>query len=144
MNTEIPTTLSGFGPDGKPIQLSLSEEPLTIGSSEDAVWRISDAGVSPIHCALRLYQGKCVLKDLGSDSGTFVNDKRVDLVTLYAGDRVRVGKVTFEVTNAPTRKGDTTLMREAMSELERGKQQGKGFRTMLGEVLVKDRHKPRS
>ena len=136
------TTLTYKGEDGSMIQLEVGEQPLTVGSSKTAGVQVLGPDVASLHCAFRLYQGNCVVKDLGSQAGTFVNEKPVELVKLHTGDRVRVGKTIFEVTDAPSRKGESTMMRDAVAELDRGKAQGKGLRTVLGEMINKGAPKP--
>lgn len=128
--------------NGKIIRLKLTDELVTIGSGKEAVLRIAGEGIAPVHCAVRLDQGKCVLKDLGSETGTFVNDQRVELCALRAGDRVRIGPAVFEIANAASRKGSTTLMREAVSKLDRAREEGKGLSTVVRNMLAKDKPKP--
>jgi pSer/pThr/pTyr-binding forkhead associated (FHA) protein len=124
--------------DGTAVKLELSNKPLTFGSSQEADVRIVGTDVSPLHCAIRLYRGKCLIKDLDSQSGTFVNGKRVELVKLRAGDQIRVGKTVFEV-DVP-RKGVSTLMNEANAEMKRGK----GLKTVLREIIAEDARDPHS
>ena len=123
--------------DGTVTSLELSSRPITIGSGDAVDLQVLGPEISPRHCALRSYQGACVLKDLESKTGTFVNGKRVDLVRLRTGDRIRIGGIIFTMAQAQPDKGTTTLMEEAAEELDRGKEQGKGLRTMLGEIVGK-------
>ncbi len=73
----------------------------TVGRSPTADF-ILDAGmVSRFHCRLTVSpSGEIEIQDLGSTNGTFVNDRRVAKHVLSAGDRVRVGRVEMEVTDA--------------------------------------------
>ncbi len=73
----------------------------TVGRSPTADF-ILDAGmVSRFHCRLTVSPlGEIEIQDLGSTNGTFVNDRRVARRGLAAGDRVRVGRVEMEVTEA--------------------------------------------
>ncbi|HRX78700.1 MAG TPA: FHA domain-containing protein, partial [Pirellulaceae bacterium] len=54
--------------------------------------------------------GKVLLRDLDSDSGTYLNDERIDSERLIrAGDRLRVGRLEFEALielPAPSKKAD--------------------------------------
>ena len=52
-----------------------------------------DSGVSKEHAEVRMAAGQCVIVDLGSANGTFVNDERVTERVLQDGDRVRLGLV---------------------------------------------------
>jgi pSer/pThr/pTyr-binding forkhead associated (FHA) protein len=58
-----------------------------------------DQGVSKEHADLRMQGGACVVVDLGSANGTFVNDERVGERTLRDGDRVRLGLVDLVYTS---------------------------------------------
>lgn len=68
-----------------------------IGRKQEADIRIPLNEVSRAHCEVRVNGQTVTIRDLGSSNGTFVNDQRVQEVTLKAGDRVRVGPVLFMV-----------------------------------------------
>ena len=54
-----------------------------------------DFGVSKEHAEVRISAGICVLVDLGSANGTFVNGERITERALQDGDRVRFGLLEF-------------------------------------------------
>ena len=54
-----------------------------------------DFGVSKEHAEVRIGAGACVLVDLGSSNGTFVNGERIAERSLQDGDRVRLGLLEF-------------------------------------------------
>ena len=54
--------------------------------------RKADNRVSRTHCLLDIRPPKCILTDLGSTNGTYVNDKRIRRAELKDGDIIRVGK----------------------------------------------------
>ncbi len=54
-----------------------------------------DLGLSKEHAEVRIAAGTCVLVDLGSANGTFVNDERITERALQDGDRVRFGLLEF-------------------------------------------------
>lgn len=56
--------------------------------------------VAERHARVRIVDGALWLDDLGSPSGTFVNDARVGSIALAPGDRVRVGDHVFVVVVA--------------------------------------------
>lgn len=68
-----------------------------IGRRTDCHLRIPTRDVSREHCELVHQNGKLVARDAGSANGTFVNGKRIAEITLAAGDRLRIGPVTFVV-----------------------------------------------
>jgi pSer/pThr/pTyr-binding forkhead associated (FHA) protein len=69
-----------------------------IGSGSDCAMCCRSDRISPHHCQLRLEPERVVLEDLASETGTFVNDRRVEHVcVLHEGDRLRIGRLEFEV-----------------------------------------------
>ena len=77
-----------------------------IGSDPDCSMCCRSNSVSPHHCEIRLEQPEILVRDLSSESGTFVNDERVaGQRSLQAGDRLRIGRLEFTVvveqTSAP-------------------------------------------
>jgi pSer/pThr/pTyr-binding forkhead associated (FHA) protein len=70
----------------------------TMGRAARADFVLDVALVSRFHCRFTASQeGGLLLEDLGSTNGTFVNEKRIERVTLTQGDRVRVGRVELSV-----------------------------------------------
>ncbi len=64
-----------------------------LGRSSNALVTLDEKAVSHQHAQLIFRSGQCVLLDLGSTNGTFVNDRRVtEPVELHAGDVIRLGK----------------------------------------------------
>jgi hypothetical protein len=59
-----------------------------------------DPALSPVHATIHYHQGAYHVKDQHSFSGTFVNDRRVDLVMLKHGDTLRVGGLSFRFQHA--------------------------------------------
>jgi len=68
-----------------------------IGRTTEAQIQIPLQEVSRKHCQISLNEGKVRLRDLSSSNGTFVNEHKVSEAILHAGDRLRVGPVTFLV-----------------------------------------------
>jgi transcriptional regulator with GAF, ATPase, and Fis domain len=74
----------------------LNDGSLTIGREISNQLILNDALVSPQHCKLtRERDGACVVHDLGSASGTFVNGLPVTERIIVAGDQVIVGASVF-------------------------------------------------
>jgi pSer/pThr/pTyr-binding forkhead associated (FHA) protein len=66
----------------------------TVGRAARADFVMDVALVSRFHCRFTAsHEGGLLIEDLGSTNGTFVNDKRVERVTLTQGDRIRIGRV---------------------------------------------------
>lgn len=68
-----------------------------LGRGSDADVLIDDTGVSRHHAQVRVAGGALTLEDLGSTNGTFVNGRRVQTMTIQAGDEITIGRVTLQV-----------------------------------------------
>lgn len=67
-------------------------ESFVLGSSADCQVRIEDPGVAPHHAEITMADGNALLlKDLGSQSGTFVNGEAVTEAMLSSGDEIHIG-----------------------------------------------------
>src|SRR2546428_4332350 len=72
-----------------------------VGRGEEADIRLDDEGVSRVHCSLEARGPESVLRDLGSQNGTYVGGERVQERILVDGDRVQIGAATtFKVAYA--------------------------------------------
>ncbi|MEM9701347.1 MAG: FHA domain-containing protein [Planctomycetota bacterium] len=79
-------------------RLVLEKGRFLIGREQDCDLRPSSDLVSRHHCVFHIDDYTVRLRDLGSTNGTLVNGKSLSgEKTLSAGDRVTVGKLTFEV-----------------------------------------------
>lgn len=116
--------------DGTQMEFELSERPITIGRSPEADVVILDEKASRIHCGIRLWDGEFYVKDLKSRNGTFVNDQRVDVAKLKSGDRIRVGGILFSFEQDPNKSAGV-----ALQEMEEEMAQGKGYSTILQEIV---------
>lgn len=83
--------------DGERRDFAVSGEKTVLGRKQDCDLRIPTKDVSREHCALMASDDSVVVKDLGSSNGTFINGKRVAEQSVEAGDRLKVGPVTFLV-----------------------------------------------
>jgi pSer/pThr/pTyr-binding forkhead associated (FHA) protein len=73
----------------------------TIGRATGADFVVDAALVSRVHCRLTATQaGLLEVQDLQSTNGTYVNDRRIERLSLAAGDRLRVGRVELVVEQA--------------------------------------------
>ena len=79
--------------------LRRSEFPLSgqvgIGRETGNAIRLEDPAVSPLHCRIAVTNGRTILEDLGSHSGTFVNGIPVKQRDLRPGDEVAIGNSVF-------------------------------------------------
>jgi len=69
------------------------EEHLTIGRKIDNDIHLSDRTVSKKHAIVYRRDGQCIVEDLGSFNGTFVNGEQIKKAVLVNGDKIQIGKV---------------------------------------------------
>ncbi|WP_138203484.1 FHA domain-containing protein [Haloimpatiens lingqiaonensis] len=71
---------------------------ITIGRKEDNTLVLADEYVSGYHAKIFLKNNSCVIEDLNSTNGTFVNDEAIEEKTyLSAGDIVKIGNSMFKI-----------------------------------------------
>jgi diguanylate cyclase (GGDEF)-like protein len=72
------------------------EVPVTLGRSEECDVSVSETSISRRHAIIEPRDGGCVLTDLQSTNGTYVNDVRVQApYQLRNGDYIRVGNCIY-------------------------------------------------
>ena len=73
---------------------------ITIGRAETCTIAMpDDTFASQLHARVMSRDGNAWVEDLGSTNGTFVNGRRITAAeVLTAGDRLQVGKTTFEAS----------------------------------------------
>ncbi|MCD6454396.1 MAG: GGDEF domain-containing protein [Candidatus Aminicenantes bacterium] len=81
---------------GKEIQLH--SEPVLIGRSKEANFKLTDRMVSRRHCVIRpSKEGFYEIEDVGSSNGTYVNEQRINSrKLLVSGDKIRVGETIIK------------------------------------------------
>lgn len=89
--------MDGFDSDAHIV----SDGVLTIGSSPDCDIRIQSNFVSRHHAQLVQTRNGCLLRDLESTNGTFINSRRVNKRILRAGDLVTIGKERYRYERTP-------------------------------------------
>ena len=91
--------LKGKGGESAGLEVAISKSRFVIGTASDCHMRCPSSVISPHHCEITVSDGKVSLRDLGSESGTFLNDMRIARAQiLKAGDRMRVGRLEFEIS----------------------------------------------
>ena len=66
-----------------------------IGRGKDSHTKLVDEAASRTHCEVVLKNGRAILSDAKSASGTFVNDRRITSRELKHGDVIKVGDTTL-------------------------------------------------
>jgi len=87
------------GKDGSAtLDVEIKKRSFVIGAAEDCQMRCPSGSISPHHCEIVVAESEVRLRDLGSDSGTFLNEQRVEVERLLqSGDRLRIGRLEFEL-----------------------------------------------
>ena len=103
--------------DGKPQELPVPEDGVTVGRQIGNVLTLKDNNVSRFHCVFEFRRGMLGVRDLGSRNGTLVNDDPVDAKgkRLRDGDVVQIGSTKLTVMNGDEKKAATTKFGEAAS-----------------------------
>ncbi len=92
-------------------QLLSAHDEFTIGRGVDNHLVLEDSAVSRKHCTLTKKENTCLLKDLNSSNGTFVNAISVKEAILRHGDVIQIGKFIFEL-----REGEEGDIREYLKK----------------------------
>jgi Nif-specific regulatory protein len=75
--------------------VALGSTPVVLGRLPESGLQLRDLAVSRQHCAITLDGGRCVLRDLDSRHGTFVNGLPIRERVLVSGDLINVGSSLF-------------------------------------------------
>jgi pSer/pThr/pTyr-binding forkhead associated (FHA) protein len=79
-------------------EVTVRSSPFVIGSDADCSICCRSSTISPHHCELRREERELLVRDLYSQTGTFVNGERIDHeCVLQTGDHLQVGRLEFEV-----------------------------------------------
>jgi len=123
-------------PNGDQKEIKLRKDPATIGRGTDVDISIPDKLASRVHCGISFWDDAYFLRDFKSKNGTFVNERRVDVVRLKPGNRIRIGD-TIILVDAYQRKGADTVMKEINEEMAGGK----GYHTILMNIIEEEKEK---
>src|SRR3954447_11083609 len=86
--------------EGKGLSVRVDGHRFVIGSGQESQLVLDDPRVEPLHAYIEAHDdGRVQLHDLGSDSGTFVDGRRVDgSVVLDGVEQIRVGDTVLLAT----------------------------------------------
>jgi pSer/pThr/pTyr-binding forkhead associated (FHA) protein len=77
-----------------------------IGRSDECHLRPKSDAISRNHCTILVHEDEVSIRDLNSRNGTYINDERISGDrTLVGGDKLKIGKLEFEVLIKQTMKG---------------------------------------
>ncbi len=77
--------------------LLIGKKKILIGSAENCDFILTDKSISSIHAFLCIKGEGFMVKDLYSESGVFVNGKRIDEGCVYPGDTLTFGTLSFSI-----------------------------------------------
>ena len=84
-------------PDGTRTRHPFRHPRIKVGRQRDNDLSLADEGVSHQHCEFVSEHGWFVVRDLGSQNGTWLNDRRVGEARLRDGDEVRIGGTRIRI-----------------------------------------------
>jgi HD-GYP domain-containing protein (c-di-GMP phosphodiesterase class II) len=79
-----------------------SGQTISLGRLKGCDVVVDDEAASRRHCTIAAREDACVVSDLQSANGTFVNEKRIVTQELQRGDKIRIGSTVIELTDATT------------------------------------------
>lgn len=82
---------------------------ISVGTSPENDIQLADAFVSYRHAKITETAAGCVLKDLGSSNGTWINEKRIKWQVLRDGDLIDIGPLRFEFIDKPVEFEDVPI-----------------------------------
>jgi hypothetical protein len=91
---------------------------VTLGRSSTADRKVRDNHLSRIHVAFDFTGAECMVVDMKSRNGVFVNGERIQKRAVKAGDRVQIGEQVLEVSFADQLAGVSEEAEETRSFLD--------------------------
>jgi len=86
---------------GRTVQVATGQS-ISLGRLKGCDLVVDDEAASRRHCTITGRESACVVADLQSANGTFVNEKRIATIELQRGDKIRIGSTVIELLDATT------------------------------------------
>ena len=102
-------------------EIPLDREETTIGRKPENTIHIDNLAVSGRHARVLKIGSKCILEDLGSTNGSFVNNKQITKHILQHGDTVLIGKHVLTFVNIEDKAAEPEKPAPEQSEEEMDK-----------------------
>ena len=102
----------------------LTGQSITIGRLKGCDIVIEDEAASRRHCTLTAREDACVVTDLQSANGTFINERRITTADVKPGESVRLGSTVLDLITAAAEAASRPLRAGAslnLTEEERGR-----------------------
>lgn len=104
-------------PQGGGDNIPLMRTPLVLGRRESCDVCLQFPNISGKHCELAFKDGFWVVRDLNSTNGIKVNGERVLKKLVLPGDTVTIGKRTYTIQYALTRRASEMELEEEMEDM---------------------------
>ena len=92
--------------DNKAIAHPILPGGISLGTGSENDVQLQDPFVSYRHATITETAAGCVLKDLGSSNGTWINQRRIKWQVLQDGDLIDIGPLRFEFVDRPAETED--------------------------------------
>ena len=125
-------------PNGDEKRFTLEKPKITIGRGANVDLIIQDRLASRLHCSIEFKENEWHISDLQSRNGTLVNGQLIQNAQLKPGDRISIGDVVMVYEKTET-KGTETVIMELKNEMDGGK----GYKTMLLEIVGNEKKGPK-
>ncbi|MEO8493852.1 MAG: FHA domain-containing protein [Planctomycetota bacterium] len=101
------------------LTVPIKKSPFVIGQALDCNMRCYGRAISDYHCEIRVDGFDVFIRDLQSQSGTFINgSKLIGVQRFIAGDRLQFGRLAFELLiQLPERNSQTASFDDFVSEM---------------------------
>jgi HD-GYP domain-containing protein (c-di-GMP phosphodiesterase class II) len=86
---------------GRTVQVATGQS-ISLGRLKGCDLVVDDEAASRRHCTITGRESACVVADLQSANGTFVNEKRIATIELQRGDKIRIGSTVIELLDTAT------------------------------------------
>lgn len=124
-------------PGGEEKIIELTEKAITIGRNPEVDVAIDDKMISRIHCGISFWDNAFFLRDFKSNNGTFLNDREVSVARINPGDSIRLGDTVLAVEDEAPGTSNSTVIREVKQKMD----SGKGYHTILQEIIAEEKKK---
>lgn len=104
-------------PQGGGDNIPLLRTPLVLGRRESCDVSLQFPNISGRHCELTFKDGFWVVRDLNSTNGIKVNGERVLKKLVLPGDTLTIGKRTYTIQYALTRRASEMELEEEMEDM---------------------------
>ena len=84
---------------GRTVALNTGQT-IALGRLKDCEVVVDDEAASRRHCTITARENLCVMADLQSANGTFVNERRIATTELEKGDKIRIGSTVIELLDS--------------------------------------------